>query len=291
MNPWGATALARRNAAPWSMRRGVAWPLLLALTTSLCACGAADVRATAPVGAPAWGRVAFGTGDADFVGAIDLRAVREDRLFGPLVARLAGKNDLGVLTRASQIDVVARVEQGNPTSWIAVMHGVDGRPSAGDVGSSAGDAVTAPGIWMLGDGAAFERVRASLGLASPRIALPDHALFASTVQGRAIPRPRHPELLDLTEGLEEATMVVLGGAHLQLVVRCRYVDAASARHAATAARLALVAGAARSDGVSELARALGKVDFDASGDEVFVRVTLSDDLRELLQTYVERETR
>jgi len=282
-----AMAAARPNASTSSPRRDMRLPLLL-LATCLFACGALEAPATAPVDAPTWGRVAFGTGDADFVGAIDLTAVREDPVFGPLIAQLARKDDLGVLTRASQIDLVARVDEGRPASWIAVIHGVDGSPGRSDVGSSAGEVVTAPGAWVLGEGPPFERVRASPGLASPRIALPERALFASTVQGRAIPRPRHAELVDLTEGLEEATMVVLGGAHLQLVVRCRYLDAAAARHAATAARLVLVAEATRTDAVAELARALGKVDFDASGNDVSVRVTVSDDLRELLQRYVER---
>jgi hypothetical protein len=240
------------------------------------------------VEAPAWERVAFGKGDADLVGAIDLTAVRADPLFGPIVTQLARKDHLAVLTRASQIDVVASVEQGNAATWIAVVHGVDGPPREDDVGSGAGDIVTVPGAWVLGEGRAFQRVRSTPSLASARVALPDRALFASTVQGRAIPRPPHPELADLTEGLEEATVAVLGGAHLEVVLRCRYVDATSARHAATAARLALVAAAARTDAVSALARELGKVDFDASGDVVAMRVTMSDDLRELLQVYIER---
>jgi hypothetical protein len=85
-------------------------------------------------------------------------------------------------------------------------------------------------------------------------------------------------------------MEILGGAHLEVVLRCRYVDAAAARHAATAARVALVAAAARTDAVAALARALVQLDFDASGDSVTVRLTLSDDLRELLVRYVERAT-
>jgi len=287
MHRKSARAAARPNASAWSALRGMAWPVLL-IATCLFACGALDAPAAAPIDAPTWGRVAFGPGDADFVGAIDLTAVREDPVFGPLVEHLARNDDLGVLTRASQIDLVARVEQGRAVSWIAVIHGVDGSPSRSDVGSSAAEVVTAPGAWVLGEGPAFEQVRASPSLASPRVALPERALFASTVRGRAIPRPRETELFDLTEGLEQATMVILGGAHLQIVVRCRYFDAAAARHAATAAKLVLVAEAARTDAVSELARALGRLDFDASGNDVSVRVTLSDDLRELLQRYVER---
>jgi hypothetical protein len=282
-----ATDGARPNAAASVIRRAMVWSLL-AIATCLCGCVALDSPAAAPVDAPAWERVAFGTGDADFVGAIDLAALRADPLFGPVVAQIARKDRLGVLTRASQIDVVASVDRGNAATWVAVVHGVEGPPRESDVGSNAKDIVTAPGAWVLGEGPAFERVRATPSLASTRVVLPERALVAATVQGRAIPRPRRDELIDLTEGLAEVTTELLGGAHLELVLACRYVDAASARRAATAARLALVAAAARTDAVSELARALVKLDFDARGDVVSVRLTVSDDLRELLQRYVER---
>jgi hypothetical protein len=81
---------------------------------------------------------------------------------------------------------------------------------------------------------------------------------------------------------------MLGGSHWEFVLQCRYVDAASARHAAAAARLLLLAAASSNDSVSVLARALMKVDFDVSGEVVSMRVTISDDLRDVLQTYVER---
>ena len=284
-----AIDLARPNASAAAPGRpGMPW-VLLAITIGVSGCVALDAPVAAPpVEAPTWERVAFGTSDADFVGAIDLTAVRADPVFGPIVTQLARKEHLGVLTRASQIDVVASVERGNAATWIAVIHGVEGPPRDQDVGSGARDIVTAPGAWVLGEGPAFQRVRSTPSLAPARVVLPARALFASTVQGRAIPRPPHPELADLTEGLEQASMAILGGAHLELVLRCRYVDATAARHAATAARLALVSAAARTDSVSALARELVKLDFDASGDIVAVRVTLSDDLRELLQRYVER---
>jgi hypothetical protein len=91
----------------------------------------------------------------------------------------------------------------------------------------------------------------------------------------------------MTEGLEEASVAILGGSHLELVMDCRYADAASASHAAAAARLALVAVASRSDAPAALARALVHVDFDVTGDDVALRVVLADDLRTVLQTYVE----
>lgn len=289
MKPRTTRGPARPNASTRPVRRGIAWSVL-ALGALLCGCVALDSPAAAPVRAPAWEHVAFGTSDTDLVGAIDLAAIRSDPLFGPIVAQLARKQQLAVLTRASQIDVVASVVGGNPTSWLAVVHGVDGPPNQSDVGSNTGEIVTAPGAWVLGEGPAFERMRSTPSLASTRVMLPDRVLVASTVQGRAFPRPRHAELTDLTEGLDEAAMEILGGAHLEVVLRCRYVDAAAARHAATAARVALVAAAARTDAVAALARALVQLDFDASGDSVTVRLTLSDDLRDLLVRYVERAT-
>ena len=198
------------------------------------------------------------------------------------------------------------MDHGESASWIAVVHGVDGPPRDGDLGSrvgppralpsgateyrgsSAGDLVTVPGAWIVGEGTAFERFRTSSVLALPPIVMPGRALIASTVQGRAIPRPRHPELVDTTEGLEEATAEILGGAHLEVVLRCRYVDATAARRAATAARIVLLAEASRDDSVSVLARALATLDFDVRGDVVWARVTISDDLRDLVQSYVER---
>jgi hypothetical protein len=84
---------------------------------------------------------------------------------------------------------------------------------------------------------------------------------------------------------------LLGGDHLELVVECRYADGASAKRAAAVARLLLVAFAARSDVASALARALTTVDFDVSGDSVSLRVTIADDLRDLLQDYVERSVK
>jgi len=254
----------------------------------LCAsCGGRTLSADAPtVTAPSWERVGFATTDADLVGAIDLRAVRADPLFGPLVTQLARKDDLGVLLRASQIDVVATAAGGEIRTWIAVVHDVNGPPSRSDLGSSARDAVTIPGAWIVGEGPALERIRSNAGLASSRVVMPSRALFASTVQGRAIRRPKEPVLIDATEGLSEATLELLGGAHLELVLRCRYVDAASSRRAATAAKLVLVAEATRDDALSALARELVNVDFDVSGDVVSLRVTISDDLRELLQSYV-----
>jgi hypothetical protein len=273
------------------LHRGIGWLLWLALATALSACGAVDTPAAAGVRAPGWEPLAFGTNDADLVGAIDLAAVREDPVFAPLVAQLARRESFGVLARAAQIDLVAHLEHGEMASWVAVVHGVDGPPTRGDVGSEASKAITAPGQWVLGEGPAFERLRASPGLASPRIALPERALFASTLKGSAIPRPREAELVDLTDGLEEASMAILGGPHLEVVLRCRYVDGEAAHRAATAAKLVLVAEAARTDAVSVLARELAKLDFDASGNDVSVRLTLSNDLRELLQRYVERAAR
>jgi hypothetical protein len=272
---------------PWSRVSGTVL-VILAFVMSLCGCAAVDGPLGAPVVAPGWEHVAFGGGDADFVAAIDLRAFRADPVFGPLLTQLARNEEMGVLLRASQIDVVATVERGEPTTWLAVVHGVDGPPTRSDVGSGARDIVAVPGAWILGEGAAFDRVRARPGLALRAVAMPGHALVASTAQGRAFQRSREPLLADTTEGLREATVEMLGGEHWQFVAQCRYVDASSARHAAAAARVLLLAAASSNDVVSMMARALMKVDFDVSGEIVSMRVTISDDLRDVLQTYVER---
>jgi hypothetical protein len=265
------------------------WPLLhlvMLAMTLWCAC---SPLAPTRVEAPAWEPVAFSAGsDADFVGAMDLRAIRQDPLFGPLLQHFARRNDLAVLLRASQIDLVASVERGEPRTWIAIVHGVDGRPTRSDVGSIAPDVLTAPGTWILGEGAAFDRVRSGAGLNPTPIAMPSRALVASTLQGHAVPDPERDELGDMTQGLVEMSGELLAGAHLELVMQCRYSDATAARHAAAAARLVLLAVAARTDLESVLTRALTKIDFDVSGDVVAVRVTISDDLREVLESYVER---
>lgn len=257
--------------------------MILVIVTSVCGCAGIDGPLGAPVAAPKWEQVAFGGGDADFVAAIDLEAFRADPVFGPLVAKFARNNDMGVLLRASH-----EVERGEPTTWLAVVHGVEGPPTRSDVGSGAREVVTVPGAWILGEGAAFERVRTNRGLALPAVAIPRNALVASTAQGRAFVRSREPILADTTEGLAEATVEMLGRAHWQFVLQCRYVDAASARHAAAAARLMLLAAASSNDAVSMMARALMKVDFDVSGEVVSMRLTVSDDLRDVLQSYVER---
>jgi hypothetical protein len=262
--------------------------LMLGLATGSCGGGLASSSVGAPIVAPTWQRVAFGEGKVDFVGAIDLQALRADPVFGPVVTQLARKDEMGVLLRASQIDVVATVDRGEPVAWLAVVHGVDRPPARSDVGSSAPDVVTVPGEWILGEGAAFERVRATPGLALPAVAIPARALVASTAQGRAFAHSREPVLADTTAGLSEATVEMLGGSHWELVLQCRYVDAAAARHAAAAARVVLLAAASSDDPIAVLARALVKVDFDVRGEVVSMRVTISDDLRDVLQTYVER---
>ncbi len=258
-------------------------------------CGSCTPLAAASVDArvqaPTWEHAAFGPADADFVGAIDLDAVRADPLFGPLIQRLAERDDLGVLLRASQIDLVATADRGEPKTWVLAVHGVNGAPRRGDVGSDADRFVSGPGVWIYGEGSSFERMRADPGLAVPVVDMPAGALVAATARGRALPHPRHPELPDLSEGLTDVTAELLGGDHLGFAVSCRYTDDASARRAAALARLVLVAEAGRSDGWSELARALMKLDFDVDGPVVSVRVTLSDDFRDALVHYVQRAVR
>lgn len=241
--------------------------------------------------APSWEHAAFGPADADFVGAIDLEAIRADPLFGPLLHRVAERDDLGVLLHASQIDVVATADQGRPKTWVVVVHGVNGPPSRSEVGSDASEFVAGAGVWIYGEGPAFDRMRADPTVAAPAIDMPSGALVAATARGRALPHPRHAELGDMSENLTDASAELLGGDHLGFAVSCRYTDDASARRAAAMARLVLVAEAARNDDVSELARALMKLDFDVDGPVVSLRVTLSDDLRDALVHYVQRAMR
>lgn len=266
--------------------------VLVAVATLFVACmPLPGTPVEAPVQAPSWEHVALGPADADLVGAIDLEALRADPLFGPLLRRLAERDDLGVLLRASQIDVVATADRGEPKTWVLVVHGVNGAPGKGDVGSDSQRFVLGPGVWIYGEGSSFERMRADPALAAPAVDMPPGALVAATARGRALPHPRHPELPDLSEGLTDVTAELLGGDHLGFAVSCRYTDDASARRAAALARLLLVAEAGRDDGWSELARALMKLDFDVDGPVVSVRVTVSDDLRDALVHYVQRAVR
>lgn len=258
-------------------------------------CGAcmplAGASVEAPVQAPSWAHAALGPADADFVGAINLEALRADGVFGPLLKRVAERDELAVLLRASQIDVIATVDDGRPKTWVVVVHGVTGSPRESDVGSDARRFVTGPGVWIYGEGPAFERMRADPSLAVPAVDMPAGSLVAATARGSALPHPRHPEMGDISEGLTDVTGEILGGDHLGVAVSCRYEDDASARRAAAMARLVLVAEAQRNDDVSELARALMKLDFDVDGPVVSVRVTLADDLRDALEHYVRRAVR
>jgi len=251
--------------------------------------GASSVEA--PVPAPAWEHAALGPADADFVGAIDLEALRADGLFGPLIQRLAERDDLAILLRASQIDVIATADSGRPKTWVLVVHGVSGSPRESDVGSDARRFVAGPGVWIYGEGPAFERMRADPARAVPAVDMPAGSLVAATARGRALRHPRHPELGDISEGLTDVTGELLGGDHLGFALSCRYEDDASARRAAAMARLVLVAEAQRNDDISELARALMKLDFDVDGAVVSVRVTIADDLRDALEHYVRRAVR
>lgn len=273
----------------------------LVLLTWLPACGLAPAL---PLEAPRWDRAALGVDDPDLVGAIDLVRLRSDQVFGPLVERLARQDDMGVLMRASQIDMVATVRAGELGSWVAVVHGVDGPPGAHDVGSwlgaprtlpsgateypggRDGSLIVVPGAWILGKGAAFDRVHAGPVTAPAAIVMPDRALVASTVLGSAFPRARH-ELSPAVDGLHRATLELLGGSRLEFVMRCDFDDSAAADRATRLARAELTVFAARTDIVAVLARALVKIDFDVSGSVVTSRVTLDDALRELLARYTE----
>jgi hypothetical protein len=277
--------------------------LALAVVFGLAACHGAG----APVEAPAWSGTVVATSEANVVGVINLEAMREDPLFGPLLEKLARRDGLGVLLRASQIDVVADAPRGRATTWLAVVHGVDGPPVERDVGYQVGSphqlpsggveygtkhgaVVVVPGAWILGEGDGFERARASMPRDPGRISTSGRTLVASTVRGGAVPSGRHG-LAEMTEGLREATVEVLGGSHLELVGAFRYVDRDAAKRAAVTAKILLAAAAARNDLAAQIARALVRVDFDVSGDTVTLRLTIDDDLRDVLRQYAERADR
>ena len=278
--------------------------LMLALALGLSGCRGAG----GPLEPPAWGGAVISTPDANVVGVINLDAMRQDPLFGPILERLARRDDLGVLLRASQIDLVADAPRGRTTTWLAVVHGVDGPPAPHDIGYGVGaphrlpsgavgydtrhgGLVVVPGAWILGEGAGFETARTTMPSEPGRISTSARVLVASTVRGGALPSSRRRELVDTTEGLREATVEVLGGSHLEFVGSFRYVDRDAAKRAAVAAKLLLAAAAARGDLAAQIARALVSVDFDVSGDTVTVRLTIDDDLRDVLRQYVERAER
>lgn len=249
---------------------------LLALTLFVACGGAAK-----PVEAPAWARTALATGDADFVGAIDVDAMRADPLFGALIRKYARSDEeLGALKTATQIDAFANAnERGKVATWMVVVHGVHGQPP-----SRADKAVVFPNAWLLGEGPAFERARQMDP--SPEISMPSHALLVSSVHGRALVSKHHEALDQTTEGLKDATIAVLGGSHLEIIGQFRYVDEQSAKHAAALAKL-MLAALSKGDWSAKIAAALGKVDFDASGDTVSLKYTLDDDVRDALVTLIE----
>jgi hypothetical protein len=248
--------------------------------------------ATRAFDASSWRPEALRADSADFVAAVDLEALRADPLFGPILAPFARELDFQVLLRASQIDVVAMADDdGELDTWVAVVHGVDGPPSAGDVGAGLiRDVVTVRGAWLLGEGPAFQRVRAHPPQSLDRMTLPSRAFAATAAQGRAL-RFKRNALDDTTQGLTRVDGVLLGGRHIELVARAEYADAAAAHRAVALVRLLLFAAAARNDDWAPVAHALTTVDFEESGNSASLRLTVSDQLRDLLETYVKAARR
>jgi hypothetical protein len=259
------------------------WFVVVVLAALVVACGRGS--SAERVETPAFARIALGADDADVVGAFDLRAMRSDPVFGPIVERIARTHGAAALSRASQIDLVASVDRGKTTTWLGVVHGVSGEPRDGDIGSTARrEIVVAPGAWITGEGAAFERLRAGGTTGVRSIELPRRALVAVTARGRALEKSK----TRTAEGLKEGTVAILGGDHLEIVVQCRYEDSAAARRAVTAAKLELAVWASGHRLAEQLVSSLVKITFDVSGDVVTARLTIDDDLRALLEHYVRR---
>jgi len=260
----------------------------------------------APVTTPSWARSVLALEDPDVVMALDVQRLRDDPLLGRVTKKVAKDDHVGFLLRATQIDVAGRVDDGEPRTWVAAVHGL-GAPGEDDVPriresrrlpsgateyryDGRGALVVFPETWVFAEGTALERVRAMTPERLARISMHDGAIFEATVRAHAMPRPKE-EVRRIVEGLREATLVLLGGDRLGMVVRGRYVDAGAAAAAEEESRRQLVAFADRHGFVAEILRDLVRIDVARSDDVVTWRVESTDKLRAYLQAYLDREAR
>ena len=283
------------------MRALILRVLALALAALAGACGASALTT------PTWARSALATDDADVVVAMNVALIRKDPLFYPAIQKLARKDRYDWLLRASQIDAVATVDDGKPSSWVAAVHGLDGAPGDGEIRSLGarrklasgateyayprGAMLVFPGAWVFAEGAALDRMRARTPERLGRISMQDSAILEATVRARALPRHWNASASRVADGLREGTIAILGGDRLAMIVRGKYVDADAAARAESETRAQLEAIQRRHELAILVLRELVEIDFGRSGDTVTWRVEAKEKLRDYVREYVAREGR
>jgi hypothetical protein len=260
----------------------------------------------APVATPSWARSILALEDPDVVVALSVERLRDDPILGSATARLAKDEQARFLLRATQIDLAARVDDGEPRTWIGAVHGL-GAPGEGDVprlrdakrlASGAteyryegrGALVVFPDTWVFAEGPALDRVRAMPPERLAPISMHDGAILEATVRAHALPRPKE-EVRRVVEGLREATLVVMGGDRLGMIVRARYVDSGAAAAAEDESKRQLASFADRYGVVAEIVKDLVRIDLRRSDDVVVWHVEATDKFRAYLQAYVEKKSR
>jgi hypothetical protein len=284
------------------MRALIAMAFAALLGAIVGACGASGA-----VVAPSWARSALATEEADVVVAMNVALLRRDPIFYRATQRLANKDKLAWLLRASQIDLVANADDGELRSWVGAVHGLDGAPAEGevrDLGTSRrlasgtteyayprGAMLVFPNAWVFAQGAALERMRAAPPATLGRISMQDGAILEATVRARALSSRWSAKAARLADGLRDGTLVILGGDRLAMIVRCRYVDVHSAEHAETESRAQLAAISSRHELVLAIVQELVEIDLARSGDTVTWRIEAKEKLRDYVREYAERESR
>jgi hypothetical protein len=262
------------------------WVAVLLLVALPCGCGLPGSGAPYT---PSWGTETLRSDHADFVAAFDLEAMRADPLFGPVLAQLARESNLQALLRASQIDVVGMYDESDIETWVAVIHDVRGAPGPTDVGAGlAAHAVTVPGAWLIGEGPAFERVRAQVPLphSLDRMAMPRRAYAAMAMQGAALKSKPGP-LDAFSRDVTRVTGALIGGSHLDVVLQAEYTDSAAAHRGAALTRVLCDGVTGRGEEWERVTRTLTGIDVQERGNVLSVRAAVSDSVRDLLRSYVE----
>ena len=202
---------------------------------------------------------------------------------------------------------MANLQDGEPRSWVGVVHGMTEPPREGEVlalgpshriasgalefSHARGAMLVFPGAWVFAEGAALERIRATPPSPLARIPMQSGAILQATLRGRALQARSNPRTARLTQGLLEVTLVLLAGDRLAMIVRGRYAGETSAALAEEDSRAQLEAIASRHDLALLVVRELVEVDVSRSGDTVTWRVEAKAKLRDYIREYAEREAR